>query len=175
MEYYVPDVYQESIFTVNYKKLYSSGIRFLLFDLDNTIAPYNHSDIDDKTIDLFNMLKRNGMIPILFSNSPKRRVEQFAKKLEVDYVSSARKPFSTKFLETMKKYKFKVTETAIIGDQLLTDIKGGNKAGIVTVLVDPIDHYDPFWTKLARMREKTLKEKMRDLGIFKGRFYDEKV
>ena len=175
MEFYVPDIYQESIFTINYKKLYLTGIRFLLFDLDNTIAHKPSKEIDERTIQLFEMLKKNGITPILFSNSPKKRVEGFAKKLDVNFVSSARKPFPKKFLETMKKYKFKVTETAIIGDQLLTDIKGGNKVGIITVLVNPISHDDPIWTKFARMREKTLKEKMRNLGIFKGRFYDEKM
>lgn len=175
MEYYVPDVYQESIFKVNYKKLYTTGIRLLLFDLDNTIAPYSHKDVDDQAIRLFSMLKKNGMTPVLFSNSPKRRVEGFAKKLDIDYVSSARKPLSKKYLETMKKHKFKVTETAIIGDQLLTDIKGGNKVGMITVLVNPVSNEDPIWTKFARMREKSLKSKMRDMGLFKGRFYDEKV
>lgn len=175
MEIYVPDVYSESIFTINYKKLYTNGIRFLLFDLDNTIIPYDKKDIDEKTIRLFEMLKKNGMTPIIFSNSPKKRVEKFAKKLNVDFVSSAKKPLSKSYLETLRKYKFKVNETAMIGDQLLTDIKGGNRVGIITVLVNPISSYDPIWTKIGRMREKTLKEKMREKGIFKGRFYDEKM
>lgn len=175
MEIYVPDVYSESIFTVNYKKLYMNGIRFLLFDLDNTIMPYDQKDVDDKTICLFEMLKKNGITPIIFSNSPKKRVARFAQKLDVEYVSSAKKPFSKMFLETLKKYKFKVNETAIIGDQLLTDIKGGNRVGIITVLVNPISSYDPIWTKVGRMRERKLKEKMRERGIFKGRFYDEKM
>ncbi len=72
MEFYVPDIYQESIFTINYKKLYLTGIRFLLFDLDNTIAPYPSKEIDERTIQLFEMLKKNGITPILFSNIPKK-------------------------------------------------------------------------------------------------------
>lgn len=175
MEIYVPDVYSESIFTVNYKKLYTTGIRFLLFDLDNTIMPFDKKEVDEKTIRLFEMLKKNGMTPIIFSNSPKKRVERFANLLNIEFVSNAKKPFSKVYLETLKKYKFKLNETAIIGDQLFTDIKGGNRVGIITVLVNPVSSYDPIWTKFARRREKNLKEKMREKGIFKGRFYDEKM
>ena len=64
---------------------------------------------------------------------------------------------------------------AIIGDQLVTDIKGGNKVGIITIFVDPYSSYDPIWTKIIRKREKRIKNKLRELGLFKGRYYDEKM
>ena len=44
MDKYVPDIYQKSIYTINYDQLFSRGIRCLLFDLDNTLVP-----IDVKT------------------------------------------------------------------------------------------------------------------------------
>lgn len=175
MERFVPDIYQKSIFTINYKKLYASGVRCLLFDLDNTITAFNQKKCDDKIKELFQDLTNQGMKVIIFSNSPKRRVEMFSKLLNVDYVSGARKPFPKKFLEVLKKYKFKENETAIIGDQLLTDIQGGNRAGIITILIDPATNYDPIWTKIARKREKKIKNKLRDKGLFKGRYYDEKM
>lgn len=175
MEKYVPDVYKESIYKVNYKKLYELGIRFLMFDLDNTIAPFNVKECTDETKRLFAMLQKKGMKTIIFSNSPKSRIEPFAKELDIEFVSCARKPNSKKFLSTLKKYHFNVNEAAIIGDQLYTDIEGGNNVGILTVLVDPVSSYDPIWTKFARRMERKLKAKMRDKGLFKGRYYDEKV
>ena len=68
-----------------------------------------------------------------------------------------------------------VDEAAIIGDQLLTDIKGGNIVGIITIFIDPYSSYDPIWTKIARRKEKKIKNKLRELGLFKGRYYDEKM
>ena len=57
MEKYVPDVYQKSIYTINYNKLKSNGIKCLLFDLDNTLVPYSIKRPTDKVIELFNSLK----------------------------------------------------------------------------------------------------------------------
>lgn len=175
MEFYVPDWYQQSILKVNYKKLHDSGVKLLLFDLDNTIASFKEKDCSDRIKDLFKMLKEKEMNVVIFSNSPKIRVEAFAKKLDVDFVSNACKPSIKKFLEIMKKYKLDETQVAIIGDQMLTDIRGGNKVGIITVLVDPLTSYDPIWTKFSRKREKRLKEKLRDKGLFKGKYYEQKV
>ena len=175
MERYIPDVYAKSILDVNYKKLHDNGIKCFLFDLDNTIAPFNERDCNDRIKDLFKMLKEKGMYLVIFSNSPKSRVEKFAKMLDIDFISNARKPSIKKFELVFKKYKVAENEVAMIGDQLTTDIKGGNLAGVITVLVDPISSYDPIWTKISRKREKIIKRKLRDQSLFKGSYYDEKV
>jgi len=174
MEKYVPDIYQKSIFTVNYKKLKEHGIKLLLVDLDNTITPENSKNFDSKVKELFDELNKDFKI-VLFSNNFKKRVECFSKNLGIDYVNNASKPHPKKYLETFKKYKVKVNEAAMIGDQLLTDIKGGNNVGITTILVDPVSTYDPIWTRFSRRRERKIKQKLRDLGLFKGKYYDEKM
>ena len=174
MEKYVPDVYQESIFKVNYDLLKFKGIKCLLFDLDNTIAPYNKKECTNEVKELFDKLKSEFNV-FIFSNSPKKRVSIFAKILGIDYVSNAMKPSSTKFLELLKNHKLVENEVAIIGDQMTTDIKGGNLVGIITVLVNPISSYDPIWTKFGRLREKKIIKKLRKKNLFKGRFYDEKM
>jgi len=174
MEKYVPDVYQESIFKVNYDLLQSKGIKCLLFDLDNTIAPYNKKECTKEVKELFENIKNKFNI-FIFSNSPKKRVSMFAKELGINYVSNAMKPSNTKFLELLKNQKLTENEVAIIGDQMVTDIKGGNNVGIITVLVKPISSYDPIWTKIGRFREKRIIKKLRKKNLFKGRFYNEKV
>lgn len=175
MEKYVPDSYYKNIFEINYKKLKEEGISLLLFDLDNTLAPFNKIECEIEVKELFDKLKEEGMKVIIFSNSPRRRLEKFKEQLNVDFVSSANKPLSQKFLSTLKKEHKKESETVMIGDQLITDIQGGNKVGIYTILVDPISDYDPFWTKILRKREKKIKSILRKKGLFKGRYYEEKV
>lgn len=174
MEKYVPDMYQENIFKVNYTLLKNKGIKCLLFDLDNTIIPYNVKEVNDELKQLFDQLKNDFKV-LIFSNSPVKRVNQVAKVLEIDCIAKAQKPSLKGFLRVLKEYKFSETEVAIIGDQLFTDIIGGNKIGITTILVNPISSYDPIWTKPARHMEKIIKEKLRKRNLFNGRFYDEKV
>ena len=73
----------------------------------------------------------------------------------------------------MEKYKYNITELAIVGDQMMTDIIGGNKVGITTVLVAPVSPKDPFWTKPGRCRERKIMKKLRNHDLFsKGRYYD---
>ena len=71
------------------------------------------------------------------------------------------------------KYNVKYNEIAILGDQLLTDIIGGNKLGIKTILVDPISKEDGIFTILNRRKEKKILSELQDKNLFKkGRYYD---
>lgn len=173
MEQYIPDVYQQSIYTINYKKLKERGIRNLLFDLDNTLVPVNIKEPNEKIQELFHDLKKQGFNIVIFSNSPKCRLKPFKDILEVDCCPSACKPRPNKFLTVMNSIQGSVSETAIIGDQMLTDIKGGNRVGITTVLINPISNKDHIFTKFNRFYEKKIMKKLRDKNLFvKGRYYD---
>lgn len=173
MEKYIPDVYQKSIYTIDYQKLKSSGIHCLLFDLDNTLVPASVKVPNKKIKELFEDLKEQGFQLILFSNSPKKRVKAFADQLAIGYISSAMKPLSAKFQKVMKKYRYEESEVAIIGDQMLTDILGGNKAGITTVLVNPVSKHDMVFTKVNRFLEERIMHKLREKDLFvKGKYYD---
>ena len=73
----------------------------------------------------------------------------------------------------LREYKHEENEVAIIGDQLLTDIVGGNKVGIVTILVNPISTKDGFFTKWNRHKEDKIIKKLRDRDLFtKGKYYE---
>lgn len=173
MEKYVPDIYQKSIFTIDYDKLKLRGIKCLLFDLDNTIVPFSVKQADEKVKNLFHDLKEKEFKVIIFSNSPKIRLQPFKDYLEVDCCANARKPFKKNFVNVLNEYKYNENEVAIIGDQLLTDIIGGNNVGITTVLINPISKKDPIWTKPARFRERKIMNKLKDHNLFfQGRFYE---
>ena len=72
MNYFFPDIYQKSIYTINYDKLKENGIKCLLFDLDNTCVPYVEKTPTRKLVDLFDKLTNMGLKVIIFSNSPKK-------------------------------------------------------------------------------------------------------
>lgn len=173
MEKYIPDVYQKSIFTINYQKLLDKGIKCLLFDLDNTLIPYKQKKPNKKIIELFDDLKKMGFEIIIFSNASKNRVREFVSDLDIKYYYSCLKPLPKSFLLALKENDYNVCDVAIIGDQLLTDILGGNKIGITTVLINPISTKDSISTKFTRFFEKKIMKKMRNLNLFsQGKYYD---
>ena len=169
MNKFLPHIYEDNIYKVDYNRLYKNNIKVVLFDLDNTIIPANECEVSNDTIKLFKKIKKEGIKPVIFSNSPKGRIKKVADKLDVDFVYFACKPLTFKFKKFLNKNNLEKKEVAIIGDQLLTDIKGGNKVGIKTILVKPISDYDSIFTRFNRLREKNI---FRKLDI-KGSNYEE--
>lgn len=171
MEKYIPDMYQRSVYDIDYNKLREHGIKCLLFDLDNTLVFPNVKEPTDDLINLFNNIKNHFKI-IIFSNSPSRRLKPFGDVLNVEYSYSSRKPFKKKFLEVINRLNYDVGEIAIIGDQILTDIVGGNRVGITTVLTDPLTKKDMIFTKFNRCLEKSVIKRLMKHNLFsKGRYY----
>jgi uncharacterized protein len=173
MEKYIPDIYQKSIYTIDYSKLWLMGIKCLLFDLDNTLVPASINEPTKKNIELFNELKELGFKVIIFSNAHKKRIKPFKDALEVDCSANSMKPLKRKFLKVLDEYNYNLNEVAIIGDQILTDILGGNNVGITTVLINPISKKDAVVTNLNRLLEKLIMKYLRKKNLFtKGKYYD---
>ena len=172
MDLFVPDIYQKSIYDINYKKLKKRGIKCLLFDLDNTLVPYNVDLPDIKVKDLFAELEESFKV-IIISNSPKDRLRPFKEKLNVDVAFKSKKPLKGKYKKIMEIYNFKDSEIACIGDQLLTDILGANRMGFTSILVNPIGPVEFTFTKINRFFESKILNIFAKKGILeKGKYYE---
>ncbi|MBR6690614.1 MAG: YqeG family HAD IIIA-type phosphatase [Bacilli bacterium] len=172
MEIYVPDIYQENIYKINYKTLSSRGIKCLLFDLDNTLVLIRESLPGEECKKLFSDLKKKGFKILITSNSIKARVKPIAEELKVDYISSCKKPNIDKINEYIKNSKFGLDEIAIIGDSMMDDVVCGNTIGITTVLLDQMSRMEFPIAKIKRIKEKRIQKKLRDKNLFtKGRYY----
>lgn len=174
MDKFVPDMYQKSLATINYQKLKKSGIKCLIIDLDNTIAPVTVLEPDKKIKDLFADIKDMGFKVIIMSNGNKSRVAPFKEGLNVDASASSKKPLKGKYKKIMKIYGFKDTEIACIGDQLVTDIFGANRMDMTSILVNPVSKNDLFLTRLInRSIEKRIIKKLEKKGLFEvGKYYE---
>lgn len=172
LDLFIPDIYAQSIYTINYKKLKKNGIKCLLFDLDNTVAAYNAFEPDQKVKELFARLEVDFKV-IIVSNSGKNRLRPFKEKLNVDVAFNSRKPFKTKYKKILSLYKFKIDEIACIGDQLLTDILGANRMGFTSIFINKIAKYEIFPTKVNRFLEKKILKKLAKRNILvSGVYYD---
>jgi len=168
-----PDMYYKDIFSINYSKLRSKGIKCLLFDLDNTIEPILIPYPDSEDIRLFSKLKIMGFKVIIMSNSKRERVISFAKKLGVDYNFLSAKPFIKAYLKLMYKYNFKSYEIAAIGDQIVTDVYGANNAQMTSIFVDKISNIELKKTKINRFIEKIILNHLKNKNEFeKGNYYE---
>lgn len=172
MDIFVPDMYQKSIYTINYKKLKKNGIKCLLFDLNNTLASYEVDYPDNKLRELMFELEKDFKV-IILSNSSKNRVRPFKEKLNVDSAFKSQKPLKKKYKKIMNLYGFQDTQIAVIGDMLLTDIWGGNKMNFTTILVNGISEEEPFYARVLRRIERKIIKRLNDKGIlFKGKYYE---
>ena len=114
-----------------------------------------------------------GFKVIIFSNTNKNRLTPFKKTLEVDCAASSRKPLKRKYKKVLTEYKYLESEVAMIGDQIVTDIYGGNRMGIFTVLIKPMTKNEPIWTKCNRVRENYIIKKMEKRNLFsRGKYYE---
>ncbi len=172
MDKFIPDIYQKSIYDINYKKLKKSGIKCILFDLDNTLVPYTVKEPSKKIKDLFQELSSDFKI-IIMSNSGKNRLRPFKEKLNVDVAFSSHKPFKKKYKKILEIYNFKPEQVAAIGDQLMTDVFGGNRMGLTTIFVNRIGPVEPITTRFNRIWERKLLKKFNKKGVLiKGEYYD---
>ncbi len=167
----VPVMYKKNIFDINYDKLSKDGIRCLLFDLDNTLVAAKESIPEKKVIKLLNKLTKDFKV-IIISNSPRKRLDKLHKHLNIDYYAFSLKPLKRNFKKVIKDHKFDVEDIVLIGDQFMTDVLGGSRMGIKTILVDPISS-DLMRTKLNRYLETRVIKKLEKKNLFfKGQYYE---
>ncbi len=173
LEKFMPDIYQKSIYYINYDKLYKKGIRILLFDLDNTIIPAHTNKPTKRLKKLFDELKDKGFKVIIFSNATKHRIEPFKSFLNVDACAFSLKPKKDKYIKIMERFKAKHTEIAAIGDQLITDIYGANKLDITSILVNPLTEKDYTVTFFNRFFEKIIFNRLAKKDLFvRGKYFE---
>ena len=129
----------QSIYDIDPAALARRGIRLLLADLDNTLVPYGVPEPTEQVREWTAALERHGVtLFVLSNNRHPERPGRFSRALGVPFIGHAGKPKPGSFYKAMEQVGCTVEETAIVGDQVFTDILGGRNAGVFTLLVEPI-------------------------------------
>ena len=135
----VPSYLAESIYRLTPAGLKAREIKLVLADLDNTLTPYEEALPSPGLRAWKEELEQNGITLFVVSNSRKsRRCPDFCEALGIGYVRHAGKPSTKGFAEALAQTGIPAHAAIMVGDQIFTDILGGNRAGIITVLVKPI-------------------------------------
>lgn len=156
-----PNGYFQKVEEITIQYLLKHKIKVLILDVDNTLIDY-YQNITEEVTTWAKNLKGQGMkLYILSNTNNKEKVEKVANKLEIPYKNFAMKPFKKGFLKIQKEIKEPPEKIAVVGDQLFTDIWGGNRCNMYTILVDPINPKDYWYTAWKRPIENNIKQKIK--------------
>ena len=135
---FLPDFIFQTITQIRPAFLREHGVRLLLMDFDNTMLPYT-TDRPEQPL-------------CIVSNSHKQRVPHFSQQYHVPCVTHAAKPGTRGIREAMARYGAAPQQTALVGDQIYTDVLGAKRAGITAIAVRSI-HNHTVWLKLRHLLE----------------------
>lgn len=149
-----PDIYIENVTKITMDLLNKNNIKALILDIDNTLIDLDRNILEGAE-DWTNEMKKNNIKLFILSNTNKvDKVEKVAKKLDIQYINFARKPSKSGFNKVKKILNLNSEEIGVVGDQIFTDVFGGNRSKMFTILTKPIDKRDILITKVKRPLER---------------------
>lgn len=149
-----PQQQLDSIYELDAKGLRSLGIRGIIFDMDNTLVPWNNRAVYPRLASWLARLDKKGFRLCIVSNNSRERGGQLALDLGIPAVWYAVKPRRRAFRKALQILELTAPETAVVGDQIFTDVLGGNRLGLYTILVTPINDKEFIWTRMIRCLER---------------------
>ncbi|MFZ3588234.1 YqeG family HAD IIIA-type phosphatase [Bacillus sp. DJP31] len=162
---FLPSEHVKSIYEISPAELVKRGIKGIITDLDNTLVEWDRPDATPELKQWFQSMLNHNITVTIVSNNNKERVEAFASPVNIPFIFRARKPLRTAFQKALKSMNLKAEEVVVIGDQLLTDVLGGNRLGLHTILVVPVKQTDGFITKFNRRVERSILKKLKQKGM----------
>ncbi len=156
-----PNAYFKNVQEITIQFLMKNKIKALILDIDNTLIDY-YKNLSDEVVKWAVELQGQGIKMYILSNTNKKeKVEKVANKLEIPYIMFAKKPSKKGFLKIQKELNLKPENIGTVGDQIFTDVIGGNRCEMFTILVDPVTPKDYWYTAWKRPIENKIKQKLK--------------
>lgn len=165
---FLPRLRVDSVYEIDLEKLAAAGIRGIVADLDNTLVGARDTGAPPKLKDWLETVRSKGFRVVVVSNNRRERVMRFAESIGAPFIHSAKKPLRGAFRKALEMMELSPEQTAVIGDQLLTDVFGANRMGMHPILVTPIAPQDEnAFTRFNRKIERKIFEILRKRGLLK--------
>ena len=133
-----PKIKLERVTDITPEILKKYNISSLILDVDNTLSTHHGDVLTDGLEEWLKLMNENGIKLMVLSNSKERRVKPFAEKIGLPFISLGLKPLPFGYIRALKALGSKRKNTSIVGDQIFTDVLGGNLVGVKTLLLTPI-------------------------------------
>jgi len=158
-----PKIILNKVEEINIEFLNKNKIKALILDVDNTLIDTD-KNLSDSVINWTKELMGQGVKLYILSNSHRiKKVKNVAEKLNIDnYFYLAKKPSKSGFKKIQKLLNINSENIGVVGDQIFTDVLGGNRCNMYTILVEPIDKKDIWITKIKRPIEEMIKNKYKE-------------
>ncbi|MCL2462082.1 MAG: YqeG family HAD IIIA-type phosphatase [Defluviitaleaceae bacterium] len=153
-ERFFPDMRYESVYEIPYKDLLAKNKTAIVFDVDNTLAPYFVPRPPVKVTALLSRLKKMGFKLCLLSNNKGGRLSAFNEQIGLPAVHMALKPLSFGMKRAMRLMDAKPENTVLIGDQIFSDVWCGKRTGVMTILTKPISDKEALSVRIKRRLER---------------------
>jgi HAD superfamily phosphatase (TIGR01668 family) len=158
----------EKVQHIDVEALHAQGFRGMIFDLDNTLVSWRRWSVTPAVLEWLQKAREVGFKMCILSNCIiKRRISRFSRLTGIPALPKASKPRKKSFQAALDFLGTAVEETTVIGDQVFTDVLGGNRMGLYTILVLPVDKREFYVTILQRTAEKIVLFRLRRKGILK--------
>ena len=149
----LPDLIINNIFEIDIEFLEKHSIKLLLVDIDNTLVPHGKQSTP-KVEKWITGLQEKGYQICLISNNNKKRVDLFNNEINIPAFHKSKKPMLGVYDRAINQFNIEKKNIAAVGDQLFSDIWGGNRVGMLTILVNPINKHEPLQIRCKRVLEK---------------------
>ncbi|MGN0629074.1 MAG: YqeG family HAD IIIA-type phosphatase [Oscillospiraceae bacterium] len=143
-----------NILEITPENIKNSGAKAVLVDADNTLSLHGSQEPYPGVPEWIRKTVGSGIPVIIISNNNRGRIAPFAERLGVPYIEKSAKPLPNGFLRACKRLGIKPKEAAVIGDQIFTDVVGGNLIGAVVFLTAPLGPDTDKFIKAKRRLEK---------------------
>lgn len=160
MQALCPDEAHSRLVDIDLDGLLQKGIRALILDLDNTLVKWHEAEVPAEVDHWVDQAKARGFRLCIASNALPERVKLIAGRLGIPYVSGALKPRRTPFRKALMRMDVVSQETAVVGDQIFTDVLGGNRLGLYTILTRPLSRKEFPTTRMLRGLENWVIRKL---------------
>ncbi|MDD2400727.1 MAG: YqeG family HAD IIIA-type phosphatase [Clostridia bacterium] len=145
-----------SISNIDLDSYWLTGKRGIIIDLDNTIIPWDNSIVNEDAHNLLIKALTCHYKIFILTNAGEIRTQDIANQYGIPYIAHAIKPRKSVYLKALDLMELKPHQVIVIGDQIFTDILGGNIAGCYTILVPAISKREFIGTKILRLFEKII-------------------
>jgi len=163
-----PSRYVRSVCDISPVELREQGVSAILIDLDNTLVAWRGYEILPEIKDWLDSVRKNQLKVCIVSNTRyARRLQQLAEELGVPFVNGTMKPRRGGFLEAIRLLGCGLNDVVVVGDQIFTDILGGNRLGLCTILVKPLSRREFVGTKISRIAERLLLWLLKKWGLLR--------
>lgn len=162
-----PRMHVNKVHGIDLDELREKGIKGIIVDLDNTLVPWNGNEVFPEVTEWMQGVKEKSFEVCIVSNNDFNRGDELAKYFDVPAIWKAVKPRRRAFRKALRIMDLKAAEVAVVGDQVFTDILGGNRLGLYTILVLPINKKEFIGTRFVRQIEKVILFALRRKGLIK--------